>query len=194
MGTGRSALHPGPECFTPTKAVYICADLSVTFSLFACNRAADHTFRLDPLQAAILLVKLPHLEDWCEVRRHHAEYYNDRFKDAAPITPFIAPACTSIYNQYVIRVKDRGRLIEHLRLNNIGCEVYYPLPMHEQHEQECFRNLGYQPTACGHSSAAAREVLALPVYPELTAGQLDFVASTVFAETKALVSMDNLVS
>jgi dTDP-4-amino-4,6-dideoxygalactose transaminase len=143
-------------------------------------------FRLDPIQAAVLLAKLPHLDEWSEARRRHAAYYNARLKDSPPITPFIGPDCTTIYNQYVIRVRDREGLIEHLRVHNIGCEIYYPLALHEQ---ECFRNLGYRPDACRHASAAAREVLALPVYPELTADQLDFVASTVLAWTRVPASM-----
>jgi len=143
-------------------------------------------FRLDPIQAAVLLAKLPHLDRWSEARRRHAAYYDERFKGARPITPIIASDRISIYNQYVIRVDNREELIEHLRANNIGCEIYYPLSMHEQ---ECFRNLGYQPNAHPRSSKAAREVLALPVYPELTADQLDFVASTVLAKTQARAPM-----
>lgn len=139
-------------------------------------------FRLDPLQAAILMVKVPHLDAWSEGRRHNAEYYNRRFKSTDVGTPFIRPDCVSIYNQYVIRVQNRDALAAHLNANQIGNEVYYPLPMHEQ---ECFAYLGYEARHCPHASAAAREVLAIPVYPELTEDMcqrtadviLDFCAS-----------------
>jgi dTDP-4-amino-4,6-dideoxygalactose transaminase len=133
-------------------------------------------FRLDPVQAAVLLVKLPYLDRWSEARRSNATHYDGRFTNTPIGTPFIRPDCVSIYNQYVIRVKNRDRLIEHLKANDIGCEIYYPVPTHEQ---ECFRGLGYAPGDCPHSSAAAREVLALPVYPELTSNATEYVAKTV---------------
>lgn len=136
-------------------------------------------FRLDPIQAAVLLVKLPYLDEWSEARRRNAAQYNERFTNTPIGPPFVRPDCVSTYNQYMIRVSNRAPLIDHLRANNIGCEIYYPVPMHEQ---ECFRGLGYSPGDCPHSSAAARQVLALPVYSELTSDQLEFVASTVLCD------------
>ena len=129
-------------------------------------------FRLDPLQAALLLVKLPHLEQWSEARRQNAASYDRSFMGSEVQTPFIPAACTSIYNQYVIRVPNRDQVVAHFKANGIGCEIYYPVPMHEQ---ECFQHLGYAPGSMPESERAAREVLALPVFPELTEVHRDFV-------------------
>jgi dTDP-4-amino-4,6-dideoxygalactose transaminase len=135
-------------------------------------------FRLDPLQAAILTVKLPYLDEWSAARRRNAAYYDSRFKATGIGTPTIRPDCVSIYNQYVIRVHDRGALKEFLQANGIGTEIYYPRALHEQ---ECFAGLGYAPDDFPESSAAAANVLALPIYPELTTEMLQSVADCVLA-------------
>ena len=133
-------------------------------------------FRLDPIQAAALLVKLPHLDAWSEARRRNAAYYTARFKDSPVATPCIREDCVSIFNQYVIRVPRRDELIRHLQKNNIGCEVYYPVPLHLQ---ECFAYLGKEPGSFPESEKAAQEVMALPIYPELTDAMKDYVVKTV---------------
>jgi dTDP-4-amino-4,6-dideoxygalactose transaminase len=138
-------------------------------------------FRLDPIQAAALLVKLPHLNDWSEARRRNAAYYNKKFKNTVVRTPYISPDCMSIFNQYVIRVPRRSELMEHLHQKNIGCEIYYPVPMHLQ---ECFRYLGCKEGSLPESEKAAKEVLAIPVYPELTSQMMDYVAETILAFLK----------
>jgi dTDP-4-amino-4,6-dideoxygalactose transaminase len=135
-------------------------------------------FRLDPIQAAVLLVKLPHLEGWSAARRRHAEYYNRRFAGQPVGTPFVRPDCVTIYNQYVIRVPQRDQLKAHLQQHEIGTEIYYPLPLHMQ---ECFRSLGYKAGDLPHAEQAAREVLALPVYPELTEAMAEYTADTVLS-------------
>jgi dTDP-4-amino-4,6-dideoxygalactose transaminase len=129
-------------------------------------------FRLDPIQAAALLVKLPYLEKWSEARRRNAAYYNEKFKGTVVKVPYISPDCVTIYNQYVIRVPDRDKLFAHLKERNIGCEIYYPVPMHVQ---ECFGYLGYNSGDFPESEKAAKEVLALPIYPELTVEDKDNV-------------------
>jgi dTDP-4-amino-4,6-dideoxygalactose transaminase len=133
-------------------------------------------FRLDPLQAAILLVKLPHLEAWSEARRRNAAIYDEAFAGSPIGTPWVSADTVSIFNQYVIRVRERDELAAHLRANQIGTEIYYPVPLHLQ---ECFRNLGYKEDDLPESERAAREVLALPIYPELTREQIDFVCRTI---------------
>ncbi len=135
-------------------------------------------FRLDPIQAVALSVKLPHLESWSAARRANAEYYNNKFAGTVVETPYISPDCVSIYNQYVIRVPKRDELLEHLKANDIGCAVYYPLCLHLQ---ECFAYLGYKEGDYPVSEKVSHEVLALPVYPELTDEMKDYVAKTVLS-------------
>jgi dTDP-4-amino-4,6-dideoxygalactose transaminase len=138
-------------------------------------------FRLDAVQAAALLVKLPHLNEWSEGRRKNAEYYDKRFAGTAVITPCVSPDCVAVYYQYVIRVSKRDELAEHLRKNNIGCEIYYPMPLHLQ---KCFEYLGYKKGDFPEAEKAAKEVLALPVYPELTDQMKNCVVQTVLEALK----------
>jgi dTDP-4-amino-4,6-dideoxygalactose transaminase len=129
-------------------------------------------FRLDPIQAAALLVKLPHLDEWSQARRQNAAYYDKKFAGTVVEIPYINPDCTSIYNQYVIRVPKRDEVMGHLREKGIGCEIYYPVPMHLQ---KCFRYLGYKQGDFPEAEKAAKEVIALPIYPELTDEMKDYV-------------------
>ena len=133
-------------------------------------------FRLDPIQAAALLVKLPHLEQWSQVRRGNASFYNEQFSGSDLQTPTIGPDCTTIYNQYVIRTVRRDELFAFLKEKQIGCEIYYPVPLHLQ---ECFASLGYKSGDFPAAEKAAQEVLALPIYPELTSDMKSCVAETV---------------
>ncbi len=135
-------------------------------------------FRLDPVQAAVLLVKLPHLDDWSKARRENAAYYNEKFASTAVQTPYISPDCVTIYNQYCIRVPRRDELIAHLKENNIGCEIYYPVPMHLQ---ECFSSLGYKQGNFPNAEKAAKEIMAIPIYPELTTEMQDCVVDTILS-------------
>ena len=135
--------------------------------------------RLDALQAAVLSAKLPHLARWSAGRRQNAAWYDKAFADVPEIQrPFIDPLNESIYNQYTIRAERRDALQAHLKAKGIGNSVYYPLPLHLQ---PCFAYLGYREGQCPVSEQAAREVLSLPVYPELTEAQLVEVASAVRA-------------
>ncbi|MFO8014152.1 MAG: DegT/DnrJ/EryC1/StrS family aminotransferase [Phycisphaerae bacterium] len=141
-------------------------------------------FRLDAIQAAVVLAKLPHLEDWHEGRRANATWYDKRFADCpAVVTPAERPENRMIYNQYVIRIKDPGggptvrdRVVEHLKEKHIGHAIYYPVPLHLQ---ECFADLGYKEGDFPRAEQAAHEVLAIPVYPELTRRQQEEVAAAV---------------
>jgi dTDP-4-amino-4,6-dideoxygalactose transaminase len=133
--------------------------------------------RLDALQAAVLQVKLGHLAAWSEARRRNAAYYSAAFADLSDIvTPCIEAASEHIFNQYTIRVPRRAALQAELKARGIGHSVYYPLPLHLQ---PCFAYLGYQEGAFPESERAAKEVLSLPVYPELTAAQRDEVIDAV---------------
>ena len=133
-------------------------------------------FRLDPIQAAALLVKLPHLDHWSKARRKNAAYYTKKFDGTVVQTPVISDDCVSIYNQYVIRVPRRDEVVKHLQTRQIGCEIYYPVPMHLQ---ACFAYLGQANGSFPESEKAANDVMALPVYPELTHDMQDHVVKTI---------------
>jgi len=135
--------------------------------------------RLDALQATVLQAKLPHLAAWSAKRRGNAAYYDRAFADLADVhTPYVDPANESIFNQYTIRVDRRDELQSFLKERGIGTSVYYPLPLHLQ---PCFAYLGYKEGQCPESERAAKEVLSLPIYPELTTSQLDEVITAVRA-------------
>jgi len=135
-------------------------------------------FRLDTIQAAALLVKLPHLESWHLARQKHAEYYDKAFNDSMIKAPYVAyQRSYHIYNQYVILVPDkRNELRQYLADNEIGSEIYYPVPFHLQ---ECFKYLGYNCGDFPHSEYAASHSLALPIYPELTEEMQAYVVEKV---------------
>ncbi len=137
-------------------------------------------FRLDALQAAILRVKLPHLEEWTAARKRNANRYDALFAKAGLTDivrlPLRASEGTHIFNQYVIRVPDRDRLRSYLETQGIGTEVYYPVPLHQQ---PCFRELGYIRGAFPAAEAAAGEVLALPIYGELSDEQQAWVVEAI---------------
>jgi dTDP-4-amino-4,6-dideoxygalactose transaminase len=133
-------------------------------------------FRLDPLQAAVLLVKLPHLDEWSAARRRNAALYDAAFAGSGAVTtPYIHPHCVSIFNQYSIRVRGRDALRKAMTEAGIGTEIYYPVPMHLQ---ECFADKCRVIGSVCQAENAADEVLALPIYPELTAEQIQYVAQT----------------
>ncbi len=135
-------------------------------------------FRLDTIQAAALLVKLPHLNTWHQQRAEHAQYYDETLKVSGLQTPYIAYRREyHIYNQYVIQVPDRREdLRKFLTSREIGSEVYYPVSFHEQ---QCFRYLGYNRGDFPNSEFAAAHSLAIPVYPELTTEMQDYVVSQI---------------
>jgi dTDP-4-amino-4,6-dideoxygalactose transaminase len=137
--------------------------------------------RLDTLQAAVIEVKLRYLDKWSAARKSNADWYNDAFTKAGLvdrhlITPYEVPGGRHIYNQYVIRAKNRDGLMACLKEKNIGTEIYYPVPLHIQ---ECFAGLGYKNGDLPHSEAAAKETMALPIYPELTTEQKQYVVETI---------------
>jgi dTDP-4-amino-4,6-dideoxygalactose transaminase len=135
--------------------------------------------RLDALQAAILSAKLPHLAAWSAKRRENASYYNAAFAELHDVgTPYVEPANESIFNQYTIRVERRDELQAFLKQRGIGSAIYYPLPLHLQ---PCFSYLGYKEGQCPEAEKAAKQVLSLPIYPELNRSQLNEVIDAVRA-------------
>ncbi len=159
-------------------------------------------FRLDAIQAAVISVKLPHLDSWSEKRRQNAHTYTKLFTKAGLAeeegrisfdskNKVLLPKAVyegqksniksqnfnyHIYNQYIIRVEQRDKLREFLTANKIGTEIYYPVPFHLQ---ECFSNLGYKKGEFPNAEMAANTSVALPIYPELTEEQLSFVVDKI---------------
>ncbi len=133
--------------------------------------------RLDAVQAAVLLAKLPHLEGWSAARRANAARYSDAFAGVSAVrTPATDRANEHIYTQYVIEVDRRDELQAYLKARQVGTAVYYPLALHLQ---PCFAHLGYKPGAFPVSEAATTRVLALPVFPELSEAQQEYVVQCV---------------
>ena len=159
------------------------------------HQVVGGNFRLDALQAAVLRVKLAHLESWTAGRQRNAQAYRTLFAEAglalpagAPaaelaeargvVLPPEAPGSRHIYNQFVIRSGQRDALQQRLKERQIGTEVYYPVSLHEQ---ACFADLGYTTGAFPESERAAAETLALPIYPELTPEMMETVVETIAA-------------
>jgi dTDP-4-amino-4,6-dideoxygalactose transaminase len=137
-------------------------------------------FRLDELQAAVLLVKFKHLEDWTARRQANARYYDWAFDQAGIAGQVVPPRALvgyrHIFNQYVLRVERRDELKQYLADAKIGTEIYYPIPLHMQ---ACFGYLGYQRGDCPEAYRASCETLAIPIYPELSAAQQQYVVDTI---------------
>ncbi len=146
------------------------------------HKVVGFNSRLDALQAAVLRVKLPHLDEWIAARQRIAQQYELMFLDAGLSEelrmPFVRPGARHIFHQFVIRVSGdkRDALQKHLRENDIGTDVYYPVPLHLQ---ECFAYLGYCEGELPAAETAAKETLALPIYSELTDEQQDYVVRTI---------------
>jgi dTDP-4-amino-4,6-dideoxygalactose transaminase len=137
-------------------------------------------FRLDAIQAVVLDIKLKYLDEWTAGREANAEYYRKgisaRELNAYVAAPTAQEGYRHIYNQFILRVQNRDALLEHLKRNNIGSEIYYPVTFNNQ---ECFRYLGYAKGAFPHAEKAADETIAIPIYPELTDAQKDYVLDTI---------------
>jgi dTDP-4-amino-4,6-dideoxygalactose transaminase len=135
-------------------------------------------FRLDEIQAAVLNVKLGSLDAWMAARDAHALQYTQRLQAISPavVTPVQSRGGRHVWNQYVIRVRQRDELRQYLTAAGVGTEIYYPIPLHLQ---QCFAYLAYRPGQLPEAERAAREVLALPVFPELSPTQIDHVTGTI---------------
>ena len=143
------------------------------------HRVIGGNFRLDALQAAILIVKMKYLDQWTAGRQENAKTYRELFQKAglSEVTLPVEKEKRHIYNQFIIRLKGRrDELREFLNAEGIGTEVYYPLPLHVQ---DCFKYLGHRPEDFPESMDAAATTLALPIYPELKREQLATVVQKI---------------
>ncbi|MBP6262164.1 MAG: DegT/DnrJ/EryC1/StrS family aminotransferase [Nitrospira sp.] len=151
------------------------------------HRILGGNFRLDTIQAAVLNVKLPYLDRWTALRQHHADLYESLFRSLNVESEFgirLPQAVYKqqgvrhyhIYNQFVIGVPKRDALRDYLKAKGIGTEIYYPVPLHRQ---ECLQSLGYNEGDYPEAERACRELVALPIYPELNEDQQHYVAQTV---------------
>jgi dTDP-4-amino-4,6-dideoxygalactose transaminase len=137
-------------------------------------------FRIDEIQAAVLAIKLKHLDAWSAARQRNARIYDREFEAAdlgkAVETPRAVPGLRHIFNQYVLRVRNRDQLRQHLMAAGVGTEIYYPVPLHLQ---ECFEYLKHRKGDFPQSERAAEETVALPIFPELTEEQLKYVVQCI---------------
>lgn len=139
-------------------------------------------FRIDELQAAVLAIKLRHLDDWSAARQRNARHYAEAFGKAGLGArvglPTVVPSARHVWNQYVVRVPQRDALRAHLSAAGVGTEIYYPIPLHLQ---QCFSYLGHRPGDFPVAEQAAEQSLALPIFPELQPQQLDYVVDRIAA-------------
>ena len=141
------------------------------------HRIVGGNFRLDAIHAAVVSAKLPYLDSWTAGRQRNAKRYDQLFRQAKlPITLPVVTTARHIFNQYVIRSTSRDQLQNFLKSKGVGSEVYYPVPMHLQ---ECFAYLGVNEGQFPESERAAKESLAIPVYPELNDAQASYVIETI---------------
>ena len=205
LGSAGAIGEAGWFSFYPTKnlgafgdaGMVVCRDDALAHKIRALRNHGMETryyhkwlggnFRIDAIQSAVLSVKLPHLDAWSAGRRARATFYREEFARLGiggaltlPAEVFAASGLANhhIYNQFIVRTPQRDALRAHLTAAGIGTEIYYPLSLHQQ---ECFRDLGYQEGDFPESERAARETLALPIFPELTEDQQRYVAAQIAA-------------
>lgn len=188
--------HVGCFSFFPTKNLACCGDggllttnddgIAERVRLLRTHGQAQryehvllgYNSRLDALQAAILQVKLQYVDRWNALRRQHAQRYNELFASTPVVPPVEKPYAKHVYHQYTIRVPRRDAVEEALKKAGIGCMVYYRVPLHLQ---PVYANLGYKAGSFPVAEQASRDVISLPIFPELTEEEVTCVAETVKA-------------
>jgi dTDP-4-amino-4,6-dideoxygalactose transaminase len=175
FGDGGAATTDDPALYAKLKLIRTHGDVgNYKHAIVGAN------YRIDALQAAVLRVKLKRLDEWTEARQRNAACYNRLFAErgllGGPVKTPTSVMGRHVYNQYVVRVENRDALMKHLAVRGVGTRVYYPISLHQQ---ECFKNLGYSTGDMPKSELAAQTSLALPIYPELTAAQIKYVADSI---------------
>lgn len=142
------------------------------------HEITGYGYRLDGIQGAILDAKLKHLPDWNAARRSHADYYTELLSnvDDSIVTPYEPSHLKSVYHLYVIRTRKRDELLQYLKTQDIEAGIHYPVPLHMQ---PVYKNLGYHPGDFPQTEQASREILSLPLYPELSHAQMEHVVETM---------------
>jgi dTDP-4-amino-4,6-dideoxygalactose transaminase len=168
------------------------ADASVLGGQKYTHPAVGYNSRLDEVQAAVLRVKLPHLDAWNRLRQEHAERYRCHLRDSGITLPAANRNGSHVYCLYTIRCERRDELQKWLRACGVGFELYYPLPLHLQ---EAYRGLGYQEGDLPWAERLSRECLSIPLYPELSHEQVDRVAEVIveFSEGRAGIEAEEAV-
>lgn len=141
------------------------------------HRTLGYNSRLDEIQAAMLRVKLRHLDTWNDQRREKAAIYHERLKELPIKTPIEAPSRKHIYHLYIVEAEEREELMQYLKEHGVATGVYYPLPLHLQ---EVYQELAYQEGSIPHAEFAAKRTFALPLFPELTEAQIDQVVNLIW--------------
>ena len=194
--------HAAAFSFYPTKNLGGCGDGGMVVTgdpqvaervraMRNCGQKIKHrhelppyNHRLDTLQAAILRVKLRYLEGWNQARRRNAALYSELLAGSGVATPVESPDCTHVYHVYAVRTAHRDALQAHLRERGIGTGIHYPIPIHRQ---PFYSENGFEQGSFPMTDQLCQEVLSLPMFPELTAGQVQYVAAQV-ADFSALIS------
>ncbi len=140
------------------------------------HELTGYGYRLDALQAAILDVKLKHLDAWNAQRRAHADYYTELLSNLDVVTPYEPPHLCGIYHIYAVTTPHRDALLQHLKSRGIEAGIHYPLPLHLQ---PVYQDLGYRLVDFPHAEKAASEILSLPIYPELTDAQAGQIVEAI---------------
>ena len=189
----------GTVSFFPGKNLGACGDAGMILAedqavaeklLRLRNQGADaankykhiyvgHNKRLDTIQGAILRVKLRYLDQWNSKRAENADYYNEKLADTSLTTPYLLKTNTHIYHQYTLRAKGKSKrdtMVKALQEKGIDSRTFYPIPLHLQ---PCFSYLGYKKGDFPESEKAADEVFSIPVFPELTRQQMDYVVESI---------------
>ncbi|MEF8848654.1 MAG: DegT/DnrJ/EryC1/StrS family aminotransferase [Candidatus Thermoplasmatota archaeon] len=139
------------------------------------HQIEGYNYRLDALQAAILNTKLPHLPRWTKLRRQHAKFYDENLPEGI-MTPEEAKQAKHVYYMYEIRTKKRNQLKKYLKKQGIHCGIHYPIPLHLQ---PAYKKLGYKKGSLPVTEKISQEILSLPMYPELTVEQLDYIVENI---------------
>ena len=140
------------------------------------NYLIGYNSRLDAIQAAILKVKLPHLDNWNSKRKEIAKIYDENFKDSDVVTPSVREENESIYHQYVLQTEDREKMLNKLKDKGVAAGVYYPVPLHLQ---KVYKDLGYKEGDMPVAEYLSHRTFAIPVYPELTEEQIRYIIDSI---------------